>query len=192
METEGKTKGVGFVNVKSFVLERWGAPGWAAVLERLPTEDRLELQSVIAVGWYSLALYARLIRLVDSTHGLGDLKLLSELGTFEAQHDLTTIHRVFLRLANPSFAIGMMGEYWGRFHDTGTWTIERGRDRVLASLDGWALVDEALCVELTAYFKRTLELVGAKHVVVEHPRCRAHGSAQCVFTGRWGGLSESS
>ena len=186
MPAEAKTKGVGFVNVRTFARERFGDEGWSATLAQLSPADREELASVIPMGWYSLPMYARLIRALDALHGFGDLSLVRELGRYEADKDLTTIHRVLLRLANPAFIVEKAGEVWRRYHDTGTWNITReATNRVSGTLDGWGCVDEALCREAAAYMARCLELVGARGVVMEHPQCRAKGESRCFFLARW-------
>jgi predicted hydrocarbon binding protein len=186
-DAAAKTKGVGFVNVRRFTFDRFGEQGWEAVRAELVPEDRRELDGVVPVGWYALALYARLIRALDRVHGAGDLALVVQLGRYEAERDLTTIHRMFLRLANPAFMLDKTAEYWRRFHDTGEWTVERlGPTHVRAYLDGWGVVDTALCRELVGYLLRTFELLGAKNVRLEHTTCRAHGSDRCTFLGRWG------
>jgi hypothetical protein len=186
-----KTKGTTFLHVRAFVIERFGERGWAKVIARLSPDDRAELDSVILIGWYSLPLYARLLRAVDEVHGYGDLALVVHVGRFEAEHDLTVLQRVFLRLANPSYVIEKMGDYWRRFHDSGTWDVKRESDRLLTGyLDDWGCVDLALCRELVGYMSRALELVGAKAVILEHPLCRARGDARCYFKARWGGTAE--
>ncbi|HVH47177.1 MAG TPA: V4R domain-containing protein [Labilithrix sp.] len=179
-----KTKGVGFTNCRAFVLERFGEEGWAAVLATMSPADREDLRAVIPMGWYSLALYARLIRSIEAVYGGGrDMPLLFDLGRYEAEHDLRTIHRVLLRFANPAYVIEKTGELWRRFHDTGTWEVKRQPDGLTGVLSDWGYVDEALCVELVGYMGRCLELVGAKNVVMEHPRCRARGDKECRFRG---------
>ena len=181
-----KTKGVGFTNVKSFVGKRFGTQAWTDVLSHLSKQDRAELESAVPVGWYSLSLYARLINEIERVHGTGDLTLVEQLGAYEAEHDLTTIHRVFLRMANPAFILEQMGNYWKRFHDTGEWEISRLTDkRAVAYLRGWGHVDPALCRELAGYMRRSFELAGASSVTLEHPRCRARGHADCMFEGCW-------
>jgi hypothetical protein len=187
MGDEAKTKGVGFANVRTFAMERFGGqPGWDAVLQNLPEGDQEELRSVIPVGWYSLAMYARVIRALDKVHGRGDLALMKDLGRYEAEHDLKTIHRVFLRFTNPAFIVEKTSEYWRRFHDSGTWNVTRDDHGVSAVLDGWGCIDTALCRELVAYLTRVLELAGAKNVILEHPKCRGRADPQCIFKGRWG------
>jgi hypothetical protein len=186
-EGTAKTKGIGFTNVRAFTVERFGGEkGWHAVLERLTQPDRDELASIIPMGWYSLDLYARLIRALDGVHGKGDLALMRDLGRYEAENDIKTIHRLFLRFTNPAFIVEKTGEFWKRFHDTGTWNVTRDDHGIHAVLDGWGCVDLALCKELLAYLTRTLELAGAKNVVLEHPKCRGRADPQCVFKGRWG------
>lgn len=184
--SSARTKGVSYVHARMFVEHRFGADGWAAVLARLPLRDREEVESVIPVGWYDLGVYARLIRAVDEVHGTGDLALLSQVGRFQAERDFTTIQRMFFRLANPAFAVEKTADYWRRFHDSGTWNVQRVSDaEVTGELRDWGVVDRALCRELTAYMGRVLELVGAKHVIMEHTRCRALGDAQCSYRARW-------
>ncbi len=181
-----KTKGVGFTNVRAFTIERFGDAGWASLLEKIPAEDRSEIQSIIPMGWYSLSLYARLIRVLDKVHGRGDLSMMKDLGRFEAENDLKTIHRIFLRFTNPAFIVEKTSQYWKHFHDTGTWNVTRDDHGVSAVLDDWGCVDSALCRELVAYLTRVLELTGAKNVVLEHPKCRGRSDPQCIFRGRWG------
>jgi hypothetical protein len=183
----GKTKGIGFVSIREFVLERYGLDGWTDLLAELSAEDRAEIQAIVTMGWYSLPLYARALRALDKVRGAGDLQLVFQLGKYQAERDLTTVHRAFLRIANPSFIVEQSAEYWGRFHDSGKWTVERlGPSRVRAYLDGWAHVDAALCRELTGYTLKAFELVGARNPRLDHAQCRARGAARCVFLGSWG------
>jgi predicted hydrocarbon binding protein len=187
------TKGIGFANVRAFVEERYGSGSWNKVLGELVAADRRELEGIVPVGWYSLALYARLIRAVDQVFGYGDLSLVVQIGRFEAERDLTTIHRIFLRLASPAFMLEKQADYWRRFHDTGQWVVQRDAERrVTAYLDDWGYVDPALCREVVGYVTRSFELIGAKNVRMEHSQCRGRGDPRCVFLGRWGSEEQAS
>ena len=181
-----RTKGVSFINVRAFGLERAGESGWQRVLGELSASERDELATVVAVGWYDLGLYARLIRNVDRVLGSGNLMLLRELGRFEADRDLTTVHRLFIRMASPAWVIEKTMEYWRRFHDTGQWKVHRESGQaVTGTLAGWGVVDEALCVELTGYMPRVVELAGARSAQMAHPSCRARGDQSCDFRLSW-------
>jgi len=179
------TKGISFVNAKAFCDAR-GSDAWERVLRIMDTADRDQLESVVAVGWYELGLYARLIRAIDAALGSGNLDLVPELGRFEATRDLSTVYRLFFRFSNPAFAIEKSMAYWRRFHDTGSWNITRTSDTsVHGTLTGWGVVDLAMCLELTGYMPCVIELVGGKEPVMTHPRCRSRGADVCVFELEW-------
>lgn len=180
------TKGISFVNVRAFCEHGWGAGAWARVLAAMSAADREALGGILAIGWYDLALYARLIRQLDATLGRGDQELLQPLGRFEAERDISTVYRLFFRLANPAYAIEKTTEYWNRLHDTGTWQVSRASGTsVVGRLDGWGVVDTALCLELTGYMPRVIELVGGKDATMVHSSCRALGRATCEFELSW-------
>ena len=179
------TKGIGFLNVRSFVRERFGDAAWDRVCASLTAADLATVLAVAGVGWYDLNVYARLIRGVDAGCGAGDLRLLSDLGRYEAEKDMNVLYRVLLRVASPALIVEKTGAFWNRFHDTGKWEVERGDNRVTGVLSDWGVVDAALCNETLHYMARLLELVGAKEVHGAHPRCRAQGQETCKFEMSW-------
>lgn len=182
----GKTKGTSFVNAQVYCDTVHGAGAWARVRDRMDPADREVLNGLVAVGWYELDLYARAIRAIDRELGAGDLGLIAPLGRFEAERDFKTIHRLFFRLANPAYAIEKATEYWRRFHDTGSWSVVRNSPTsVSGSLEGWAATDSVLCLELTGYMPRVIELVGGESALMTHPRCRMLGHSACEFDLRW-------
>ncbi|MGH7297991.1 MAG: hypothetical protein ACRELB_23835, partial [Polyangiaceae bacterium] len=110
----------------------------------------------------------------------------TDVGRFAAEHDLKTIHRLFLRLASPAYVIERSASFWRRFQDSGTWTVERTPpNRVRATLRGWGAQDELTCVRLGAYMFRLFQLVGAKNGALERVACRSRGDPACVFEARW-------
>jgi len=181
-----KVKGVVVLNVRAFVIAREGREAWERVLAALAPEDRDVLAGAIPVGWYDMSTYERIHRALIDTLGGGDPAIMIALGRYAAEQDLKTIHRLFLRAANPAYVLERAAEYWARFQDSGTWSIVReAPDRVHATLAGWGSEDEATCVRLGGYIQRLFELVGARDVVVQRPRCRARGDDACVFAGAW-------
>ena len=179
------TKGVGFRNVRSFAMERFGDEGYAKVLAALTPDDRAAVEAIIPMGWYDLTLYARLIHALNGLDGKGDLSLLDQLGRYEAESDLTTIHRLFMRMANPGLILAKSMELWRRFHDTGAWVIERKGKSATGTLSGWGIVDAGMCAELNGYIQGIISVGSGRDVWVSHPTCRVHGAADCVFEGTW-------
>lgn len=165
---------------RDFIRERFGEPAWESVLARLSPEDREQLACADAGAWYDVRLLERLVNAACHQLKLDD-GLLMEMGRFDADRELSTVYRWFLRLIRPSFAIRNMNLYWRRSHDTGTWRSWLTGDEVGAELKDWAVVNRAMCIALGGYLGRTLELFGGKVGPIEHTECRAEGHASCIF-----------
>jgi predicted hydrocarbon binding protein len=178
-----RMKGIGFVNVKAFVAERY-PERWTDVIKLLSPEDQLTVNEAIAVGWYDVLLFARLLRAVDEACGRGDLGTMEAIGKFEAEQDLNRVLRVFIRVLSPLQIFRVEGRLWSHFQDAGKWESHRVAEGVDARLTGWA-IDTALCSELAGYLVRLVQFTGGKDVRVLHPTCRANGDAHCLFQYRW-------
>jgi hypothetical protein len=181
MELAGsQTKGVGFVNARTFTIARFGEEGWTKVLTALSAPDRAIVAGALPVGWYTSELHARLLRAIEKTHGKDDFALSVQIGRFSAEHDLKTIHRIFLRLFSPMLAVEKIGELWPRYQTTGSWVVDGSSPtHLVGRLSKWGgNVDPILCLNIGGYVARCLELAGAKDVVIEHARRQARAPAE--------------
>lgn len=177
-------KGIGFANVKRYVLTQHGSRRWEETLALLDAGDRRIVDAAVAVGWYDVHVFARLIRAIDKACGNGNLELLRDVGAYEVEQDLHRVLRYFLRVLSPSRIFLAEGKIWSHFQTAGHWTSVNVPGGVDATLAGWA-VDSALCKELAGYVEKLLVCGGAKFLHVGHTECRALGSASCVFRCRW-------
>jgi len=162
------------------VRERLGAAAWDAVIARLSPADREQIAAVDPGAWYDVHLMARLVNALCQELQVEDAVLM-EMGRFDADRELSTVYRWFLRLIRPSFAIRHMNLYWRRAHDTGTWRSWRNGTEVTAELRDWAVVNRSMCLTVLGYLGRTLELFGGKVGPLEHTECRSEGHATCIF-----------
>jgi hypothetical protein len=180
-----KSKGTNLLHMRSYVERVHGPSAWQRVVLSLSEEDRAIVSVLSPSGWYELGAQHRLLRAIDRVIGTGDLALVPEIGRYEADEDLSTIHRLFVRLTSPAYVLEKAGEYWRRFYDTGKWEVVRGNGSATGRLDDFGLVDDAFCAYLRAYIYRMFQLAGARTGVLEHTECRAQGAEACVFVGRW-------
>jgi predicted hydrocarbon binding protein len=178
-------KGLSFVAVRDYVLDRSGRAHWAAAVARLPKEDGEIIEGVVGVGWYPLDLFARVLRAVDREIGTGDLSTIAPMGRFEAERDVPTIHRVLLKMVRPAFIVEKMAELWPRYNSTGRLVVRRlGAKAVDVTLDDWS-DDEALCASIQGYSERALQLAGARQLRLAQTACKARGAPACVFHAAW-------
>lgn len=179
------SKGTILLHAQSFVVARFGAAGWQGVLDRLPADDRETFKAILPITWYPHEADVRLFGALVEVLGKGDRQVLVDLGRFEAEQDLRRIHRMFLRFANPAYVLEKASDYWSRFHNTGSWSVERRENGASGTLLDFDPPDELHCVYLEAYILRMFELVGGRQVRVSHSQCRCRGDSGCTFEGTW-------
>jgi hypothetical protein len=178
-----RVKGSNFVTMRAFA-EKHGVAD--ALRASLTPDARTAFDEALAIGWYDAPAFVEVLHALGPALGKPGAEVMRELGYFSVERDMTTVHRVFFRLANPAFVLEKPTQYWSRFHDRGEWRVERlGPSQVRADLVGCGIVDTLFCENVLAYIARMFELVGAKDARWEHPACRARGGETCTFTGEW-------
>jgi hypothetical protein len=180
------SKGSFFVAMKKFVLERFGPEQWARLMGTLSSEDRAQIEAATSITWVDVDVRLRSLHAMREVLGSRDASLLTTFGRFEAENDLSTTQRLFLRLANPGYAMEKAGQYWRRFHDWGGLEVDRlSKHEARATVVDSAVANELWCIQFQAYMGRVFELVGARDVKMEHVKCCARGDSTCVFEGSW-------
>lgn len=120
-----EARGSNLHHMRSYVQSQYDGSAWRQVLQSMRTDDASVLRGLLPVGWYPLELQYRLVQAIDDTLGRGDGAEVRKIGRYEAQQDLTVVHRLFLRMANPGFVLEQSGRYWNRFYKSGRWEVAR-------------------------------------------------------------------
>jgi hypothetical protein len=184
---DAQLKGSAYLSTIAFIEANYGAAARDRVMARLPNEDRTLLgSSPLAIQWYPLAAFPRLLRAMEAELGRGDLSLVTERGTWAAMQDMRTVHKVLLKLVTPQWVIEKGMKLWPNFHTSGRWESKRQGDQgARAVLHDLGVVDEAMCATLKGWMIGLLQLAGIKKPMVDHAECRARGAALCVYQISW-------
>ncbi|MCU1279190.1 MAG: hypothetical protein JWM53_2736 [bacterium] len=184
---EAQLKGSAFLSTLAFIETHYGPTAKERVLARLSPEDRALFGSApLAIQWYPLAPFPRLLRAMEQELGRGDLSLVTERGQWAAVQDMKTVHRVLLKFVTPQWVIDKGMKIWPNFHTSGRWEAKRyGDNAARATLHDLGVVDEAMCATLKGWIQGLLQLAGIKHANVDHIECRARGAASCVYAVSW-------
>ena len=159
--SQAKVKGANIINWRTFV-DRQGNDVWSAMISSLTPSDRDELMGLNSMSWYEVSLQNRVLEaLVEHLPG-SENEVLMRLTEFEARQDLTVVHRMFLRMANPAFMVEQGARLWGRFYDRGKWTSERVENGARSSLSDFGHIERIFVPYLGHYFLNAFTLVGAK------------------------------
>lgn len=183
-----RVRGSNICLLRQFIGERFGDEQWAGILRRLSAEDRSVVESALPVGWYELSVQHRVFDAFDYSLSRADFDPIATFARYTADHDLTKVHRLFLKMRNPVVVLEKSGEYWRRFYDDGHWKVSRFSDIAAAG----ELLDigepaPVFCRFLEAYIATMFQLAGAHDAVCRHTRCVHRGAASCYFEGRWSG-----
>ncbi len=184
---DAQLKGSAYLSTLAFIGTHYGPSAKERVMARLPDEDRAVLGGMLlAIQWYPLAPFPRLLRAMEAELGRGDLSIVTERGTWAALQDMKTVHRVLLKLVTPQWVIDKGMKIWPNFHTSGRWEAKRNGDKAAtATLHDLGVVDEAMCATLKGWILGLLQLAGTKRPTVEHTECRARGAAACVYQVSW-------
>jgi hypothetical protein len=184
---EPQLKGSAYLSTLAFIDGQSGAATRERVLARLQSDDRALLSGMLLpIAWYPLAPFPRLLRAMEAELGRGDFALITERGRWAAVHDMTTVHKLLLKLVNTQWLVEKGMRLWPNFHSTGRWEASPDGDHgARAVLTDLGVVDEAICATLKGWLLGLLGLTGAKNATTQHTTCRARGDTSCTWQMSW-------
>ena len=172
-----------------FVNERYGEQAIARCFEALcPEERRLISSTFLDASWYpydSLHAFGKAIRpLVTKS----DTNFAEDIGRFMAQHAFTGVYRSLLA-RDPIKQVGKFTSI-AEFFFRGVHKLETeitGPASCLARYryEAGAKPTRGICISLSGFWSRSLELAGASKVAAAHPKCFAAGGDCCEFLLEW-------
>lgn len=173
-----------FATLQRFCNHHAGAGAFERVREQLRERRGIELDRIFAPdAWYPTELF---LTTLDTAHDvLGQPSFYELYGEFGADHEVHVLFRWMLRLTSPAFFLQRGAGMWGKFHDTGTWTVESAPRQLRGTLRDFGAVHAGYCRMVMSWMKRASQMTGARDVQVVHPQCRANGAEACVFVGEW-------
>lgn len=182
-----RSKGFTLRSALAFVEATYGLEGVARVLEEIDGESRAVLAGPpLASTWYPFRIQVALYETIDRVFGDGDLELCWEIGKFTSEHELQTIHKVFLRLGSLAMWIRSAGRMWGVYYSVGGLRADEiGEDGGTVTVTEFNPISKAFCYDFGGWLHRTIEMSGRTDVEVEHSDCVLDGADACRYVGRW-------
>ena len=168
-----------------FVALNHGADTWARALARLAEEDRLSLAEIDIEQWYSLDLLDRLDRAIVEELGRSEEEVFDALGEFSATTSLSGPFASLLNTDIHSF-LTQSALIHRSYQNFGTPKYDALSDTSgLLTIQYETAPPASFCISGAAYFRRAIELCGARSAKVTHARCSARGDAVCEFYITW-------
>jgi uncharacterized protein (TIGR02265 family) len=160
--------------------------GLARVLSRLSESDRTTLQNPLASSWYPFDLGKRLDEAVVEVLGGGRTEFFERLGAASAENNLGGVHKRFLTVGDPHAFLAKAPTIYAFYYDQGRREYEKTgpTEGVLTTHDA-STFSAPDCATVAGWYRRALEMCGAKKPQVVEAECRARGGKVCRYRVSW-------
>jgi uncharacterized protein (TIGR02265 family) len=168
--------------------------GRQRVLARLDAGERGTLESLLASSWYPFELGRRLDEAIVDELGGGRTEFFERLGEASAEKNLGPggVHRGFLVPGDPQAFLAKTPLIYSYYYDQGRRDYERTGDgeAVLTTRDAETF-SAPDCLTVVGWYRRALEMCGARSPRVVEEECRAKGGEVCRYRLSWRGSDDS-
>jgi uncharacterized protein (TIGR02265 family) len=181
-----KVKGSVLKSRLAYVEKEFGPEGLGRVMSSLDDEDQKALRGMIPVAWLDFEIGKRLDDAIVRVLGGGRSEVFERLGAASADANLTTVHAAFLAPGNPQAFLAKAPQIYRMYYQTGRREYEQtGEDEGVLTTFEAETYSKADCLTVIGWYKRALELCGAKNPRIVEERCRARGDEVCRYRVSW-------
>jgi uncharacterized protein (TIGR02265 family) len=172
----------------AFVEEHFGKDAVQQVLLSLPADDQRPFRLIFTSNWYPFELGKRLDDAIVRVVGQGRPDFFERLGAASAEKNLASLHSGYLTPGDPQAFLAKAPQIYSLYYESG-----RREYAPTGPTAGTLTTHDAEtfsapdCLTVVGWYRKALELCGAKHVSVVEEECRAKGGAVCRYSVRWEG-----
>lgn len=187
MPAAAEIKGTTFQLRLRFVRERWGEEAVERVLAAMAPDDAAVVRGALPIGWYPLALNARLDEAISRTMTDGGETVYRELGSHAAVELAREIYSAYVADATPrEFLEASTKMYRLHYRNAGSKRDEfPGPGVAEVTFEGGAETYRSNCVSKGGFLTKGVEVSGGREVSCEEVGCALRGDPACVFRLRW-------
>jgi hypothetical protein len=168
-----------------FVVLNQGPEMWNRIVASLPEEQRGLYNEIAIDNWYPVSALDQIDKAIARELGGLDEKVYEQLGEFSATSSLSGPYNSLLNTDIHSFLTQSALIHRG-YQDFGTAKYERLTDNSgLLTIRYETPLPASFCISGTSYFRRAVELCGAKSARCTHSRCCSRGDVVCEFYLTW-------
>lgn len=184
--SDQKIKGSILKSRLEFVRKEIGDDGLAKLLGDLPDEDQKILGRLVAVAWVDFKIGKRLDDAIVQALGGGSTRFFERLGEASAEVNLATLHSAFIAPGDPQAFLAKAPQIYRLYYDVGWREYEQTGERegVLTTHDAETF-SKTDCLTVIGWYRKALELCGARNVRMVEEECRATGGGVCKYRVSW-------
>jgi len=170
----------------AFVEEQFGKDALRKVLASLSPDDQRPFRLLFTSNWYPFELGKRLDEAIVRVLADGRSDFFERLGAASAETNLSSLHSGYLTPGDPQTFLAKAAQIYSLYYETGRreYTASGPTSGVLTTYeaDTFSAPD---CMTVVGWYKRALEMCGARNVSVVEEECRAKGGTVCRYRVQW-------
>jgi uncharacterized protein (TIGR02265 family) len=183
---EQKIKGSILKSRLEFVHKEFGEEGLSKVIGSLPEADQKILGRLVAVAWVDFEVGRRLDDAIVKVLGGGSTRFFERLGEASAEVNLGTLHSAFLTPGNPQAFLAKAPQIYRLYYDVGRREYQpTGEREGVLITHGAETFSKTDCLTVIGWYRKALEVCGAKNVRILEEECRAAGGGVCRYRVSW-------
>jgi uncharacterized protein (TIGR02265 family) len=184
--SEQKVKGSVLKSRLEFIRKEFGEDGLDKVMDSLPEEDQKALGRLVAVTWVDFEIGKRLDDAIVKMLGGGSTRFFERLGEASAEVNLASLHSAFLAPGDPQAFLAKAPQIYRLYYDVGHREYEATGERegVLTTHEAETF-SKTDCLTVIGWYRKALEMCGARNVRILEEECRATGGNVCRYRVSW-------
>lgn len=166
MEQEIRARGVNFIYAKEYIIKTHGEEFWNKLISKLPSETAKVWSSpLLSLSNYPFKDFKLMVNIISKELASDEIQSTAALYAFIADRSLSTLYKVFFRMANPSFVLKNYPKLWDRFFTSGEVTVpiaEKNNAQIKFKLPEMFL--DWLPGACYGFSKKAVEMAGGKNM----------------------------
>jgi hypothetical protein len=182
-------RGPNFVYAKEYIRKEYGEHVWDAILANLSDRDVIEwVNATLVTGLYPFSAFKAMTAVLAKELNSPEDAEIARMYEYIADRSLNVIHKMFFKVASPSFVISNYPQLWRRFFTTGKVEVpiaQKGHATLKFTLPGIFL--DWLPPACLGYSTKAVEMAGGSNLTQQETTktLLSNGDWEIVYELNW-------
>ena len=185
-----KIKALNLRSSKEFITKKFGEDGLKKVIDSLSEEDRKIVTTVLPSSWIPQDTWIHFYEVVVKELNAGDESIVKEAGSYTANKELSSIHRLFLKLGNPEniakkVPVLMETYFYADEHKMEATATKLDENKYLITAGKFEPHQRLIEIAILGWLENAFRLSGAKNLRFEMTKSLTQGDGSIEYIVNW-------
>ena len=185
-----KIKAINLRSSKEFIKEKYGEDSLRKVIDSLSEEDKEIVNTVLPSSWIPQDTWIRFFEAVVRELAAGNESIVKEAGSYTANKELSSIHRLFLKFGNPEniakkVPVLMETYFSADEHDMEATATKLGENKYRISAKKFEPRQRLIEIAILGWLENAFKLSGAKNLSIGITKSLKEGEGSIEFLVSW-------